>query len=322
MENVNPEEILRKLEAYIDDPPTCYLTLLAIGPFGRRNYTINKNNGFLFIDQEQYFDGDINHFIQKLSTGRHVISEISLIYILPELQSRFEFKMYADRVSYYGCDEKKVRIKLELFKRYAYLIECVNTLIRFSKKGLQLLKQKAENTSMEHYNKESAYQKEKEQQLFNDRVLRTLSRQNVSFGAERYDIDYSDTYSFTCDGEHEFNIRLTRIIELTLPQRINMLNGEIIEIYSKIPNNKEVVPQFVSMIQLILDKKMYTLFVERVITPLEHLLETSATKYKKKQRELIGDTHTLRGGIISLSFGRNDPLKTVNSEIAFLLKIK
>jgi hypothetical protein len=318
MENVNPEDILRKLEKYLEDPPTCFIYISTQSRFGPQNYIVYKNNGVLFVDNTE-FDGDINDFVVYLSTTNQVIWGISFIF--HNNGFKYPFKMYSEGISYYGCDEKMVTVKFALFKEYAKLIGCVDTLKDFIAQGLKLVKQKAENSSMEQYNKESAYQKEKEQLLFNDTLLRKITR-NASFGAESYDIDYTDTHDFTCDGENEFNIRLRRFVEITLPQRIKTLNGEIIEIYSKIPNNKEVLPQFVKLMNTALENKMYTTFTEQIIGPMEHLLGMSSVKHKKKQRELITETASLRGGLRSLSFGKRNKLQKVNGEITFLKNIK
>ena len=220
-----------------------------------------------------------------------------------------------------------VKQKIKLFNEYTNRITDIQTLDFFINTGLTLLKQKSDNIAFEYFNKELGEETAKKQQKFNDLLLRKITSRKSQFGAESYEIDYDDRHNFTCAGENEFVLRLQRIVEITMPRLINDLNSQVIEVYSKIPNNKEVVPQFVNLMNTVLENKYYTSFIDRVINPMTHLLEKSTHKHKTKQRGLIGDISSLSGGSNVLSFGKkskkalstvNNEIKIVNAEIKYL----
>ena len=322
MENVDPRKILEKLVNYFQY--NIQIIVHTRSPWGPTSFILKTHQGNLQVTN----NGDttnisnIGVLIGYLDQREEHITEIALVMIVFDLDYAETFKIYSDRLSYYGCDEQLVKRKFELFYEYTIHLGRIKMLNFFISEGLRFLKLKADRVALESENQERSEQKAKEQQKFNDSLVRKLTN---AFGAQGDIIDYDHVYDFTCEGENQFNIRLTRIVDITLPQKIKELNNQIIDIYSKIPNNKEVLPQFIRLIKRCLDDQLYDTFIQNVIDPLNYRLNESMNTQVVLKKDLIEETNSLREASEKMpsSFGKRSKLsllrlKIVNAEIKYL----
>jgi hypothetical protein len=339
MEHINPYTILENLLGHFKNHPTMIVQITTRSQFNiQNNYTIKMENGTLLFESRtnQGEVGNIVEFVTDLSNNGEVINKIYLIMVDPYFHSPYQFTIYLNFISYYGCDETIIKRKMELFQEYTNRMKIIRILKDFIQNGLFLLKLKADRIAFESENQERSEQKASIQQKLNDALVQQLFKRKSLFGSnDEYLIDYNDSYNFTCDGENEFVIWLNRMVDVTMPKVIKNLKSDLVDVFSKIPNNKEVLPQFINLMKSLLDMDAYKSFFDSVIKPVETLLNTSMSKTKKTKEQLIEETTSLREATKKLSFGnkrsllrrknkvlsfkRSSALKVVNSEIKYLL---